>query len=405
MSVKLTRSIAIPSLFILVLMISVGPFGDTIYAPVLPSIAQAFDTAYHNVQLTITFYLFGYALSQILYGPFSDRFGRKPVMIIGAVTFLIGSLTCLISGNITILILGRFIQGFGACAGAVISSAAVRDAFTGIEQAKVFAKMNTAFAIAPGLGAIVGTFFSWQINFSVLFALAIILLIAVLWLFPETLKQKNKGATRPHRLIVNYWQLFQTRGYLVYLCILGLNIGMVYSCLVEAPALVITTLNLSKPWFIVIAAGIVIAFMLGSMICSFLCQRISQHQILLIGMLISLSGGSMMLVFMSLGIIKLLTLLVPVVIIFTGIAFVIPIATARALAPFAKTAGSASAMMGFFQMGMASAITACVTALPLSDTLALPVSFATLATIAIVIFSLYLLTHKAAHFKGRKTVK
>ncbi len=393
MSNKL-KAIATPSLFILVLMISVGPFGDTIYAPSLPSIAKAFNTAYHNVQLTITFYLFGYAVSQILYGPFSDRYGRKPIMVIGAVAFLLGSVVCLISTDITILIAGRFIQGFGACAGAVISSAAVRDAFSHKEQGKVFAKMNTAFAIAPGVGAIVGTFITWQMNFSILFALAIILLIAVIILFPETLKKKNKGATRPKKLISNYFSLFRTQGYFVYLCILGLSIGMVYSCLVEAPALVIDTLHLSKPWFIVIAAGIVLAFMVGSLICTMLCHRLKQNSILLVGMVISLIGSLLLLIFMSLEIVNLISLLIPVVIVFTGIAFVIPIATAQALAPFEMTAGSASAMMGFFQMGMASAITAIVTALPLRDTMTLPVSFSLLSLVSIIILASYIIKHK-----------
>ncbi|WP_119343391.1 multidrug effflux MFS transporter [Facilibium subflavum] len=391
---KYIKAAGIPSLFILVLMISVGPFGDTIYAPSLPSIAKAFNTPYHNVQLTITFYLLGYSISQLLYGPFSDRFGRKPVMVIGAGIFFIGSTICWLSHDIFILIIGRFIQGFGACAGAVISSAAVRDAFSQKQQGQVFAQMNTAFAIAPGLGAIVGTFITWQMNFSILFVLAIVLFICVIFLFPETLKTKNKGATRPKALIANYWALFRTPGYLIYLCILGLNIGMVYSCLVEAPALVIDLLHLSKPWFMVIAVGIVVAFMIGSILCSLLCTKLSQNIILLFGMCISLVGSSILMVFMLLKIVSLLTLLIPVIIIFTGIAFVIPIATAKALAPFTLTAGSASAMMGFFQMGMASAITAIVTTLPLSRLLTMPVSFISLSLLGILVMVLYLLLYK-----------
>lgn len=389
-SQKIAAFIA-PSLFILVLMISVGPFGDTIYAPSLPSIAQAFNTPYHNVQLTITFYLLGYSISQILYGPFSDRFGRKPIMIIGAVIFLIGSTVCLVSPNITILIFARFLQGFGACAGAVISSAAVRDAFSLKDQGKVFAKMNAAFAIAPGAGAIVGTFISWQTNFIVLFVLAIILLISVIFLFPETLRQKNYGATRPKKLVTNYFKLYQARGYFVYLCLLGLNIGMVYACLVEAPGIVINILHLDKIWFIVIAAGIVLAFMIGSVLCTYLVHKISQNGILLIGMLISLLGAIMLLCFMSLNIVHLYSLLTPVIILFTGISFVIPIATAKALAPFTLTAGSASAMMGFFQMGAASLITAIVTILPFSDILSMPIAFTFLSSLSVVILVIYML--------------
>jgi MFS transporter, DHA1 family, multidrug resistance protein len=385
-----------PTLFILVLMVSVGPFGDTIYAPSLPSLSAAFKTPYHNVQLTITFYLLGYSVGQILYGPFSDYFGRKPVMIFGALMFLAGSSICLLSLNITILIFGRFIQGIGACAGAVISSAAIRDAFPQKEQSKVFAKMNAAFAMAPGIGAIVGTFISWQMNFIVLFVLAIALVIAVIWLFPETLINKNKEALQMKKFFSNYYNLFKAKGYFIYLCILGINIGMVYSCLVEAPVIVIDILELSKPWFIVVAVGIVIAFMLGSIICNFLCHKLPQEWILMIGMLTSLIGAAVLFGLMLLDIVSLLSLLIPVIVIFTGIAFVIPIAIAKALSPFTLTVGSASAMMGFFQMGAASAITAGTTFLPFGDLLTLPISFIILATLGILIFSIYMCWPRSA---------
>ena len=387
------KNIITPSIFILVLMISLGPFGDTIYAPSLPNIALAFNTAYQNVQLTITFYLLGYSIGQLLYGPFSDRFGRKPILILGASSFFIGSAICLLSPNITILITGRFVQGFGACAGAVISSAAVRDAFAPQEQGRVFAKMNTAFAIAPGLGAIIGTFISWQMNFSILFILSIILLIAVIVLFPETIRKYNNSAIKPKPFVLNYFSLFRTTGYLSYLLILGLNIGMVYSCLVEAPAIVITTLKLDQTWFIVIAIGIVMAFMIGSIICTKLCRKIKADHILFIGMLISLVGSIMFIAFVIFNIINLISFLIPIIIIFTGISFVIPIATAQSLAPFNITAGSASAMMGFFQMGMASLITIIVTSSPLTGLMTLPVSFITLSILAILVLYVHILRH------------
>ena len=148
-------------------------------------------------------------------------------MIFGALMFLAGSSVCLLSLNITILIFGRFIQGIGACAGAMISSAAIRDAFPQKEQSKVFAKMSAAFAMAPGIGAIVGTFISWQMNSIVLSVLAIALGIAVIWLFSETLINKNQQALQMKKFLSNYYNLFKAKGYFIYLCILGINIGMV----------------------------------------------------------------------------------------------------------------------------------------------------------------------------------
>lgn len=400
------RKLAIPSLLILVLMISVGPFGDTIYAPALPSIQHAFDTSYHHVQLTITFYLLGYSISQLLYGPLSDRFGRKIIMIIGAVIFVLGSSICLFSNlNIVTLITGRFFQGIGACAGAVISAAAVRDAFPLADQGKVFAKVNIAFALAPGLGAVVGTFTSWYTNFVILFVLAWVLLIAVVFLFPETLKQKNKGAARPINLLINYFKLFKAPGYFIYLLILGLNMGMIYGCLVEAPGLVINVMELEKPYFVVIAAGIVLAFMIGSVICAYLAHRLRDDFILLIGMLVSLVGGIILFFDLYWGDITLTKLLIPVIIVFIGIAFMVPIATALALRPFKNTAGAASAMMGFFQMGMASGITALITIVHLPRHLAMPSLFIALPTIGVIVIIAHLIFVRMATVKKNRINK
>ena len=395
MSKSNVKNKAVPSLFILVLMISVGPFGDTLYTPSLPAIASSLNAYYNSVQLTITSYLAGYALSQLAYGPISDRYGRKPVMIFGASLFVVGSLVCILSFDITLLIFGRFVQGLGACCGAVISSAAVRDAFSESRQGKVFAKMNLAFAIAPGLGPIIGSFiadnFSWHINFVILFSLSLLLLILVITSFPETLDQKNHHAIYPKKVLINYFSLFKAPGYFIYLCMLGLSLGMVYSCLIEAPALVIDVMHLGPDWFLVIAFGIVVAFMVGSAICNYLCGKINNDLILIWGMLIMFIGSIFFLLLTYFFPIQLWVLLAPVIVIFIGIAFIIPVATMKALSPFENIIGSASAMVGFFQMGSASLITAVVTFIDvyIGKIFTMPVSFLSLSFVGLCIIISY----------------
>lgn len=392
--VKRRSEHAVPSLFILVFMISVGPFGDTLYTPSLPKIADALSVSYSWVQLTMTSYLAGYAISQLLYGPLSDRFGRRPLILLGAFTFVFASLLCMLATNILVLIAGRFIQGLGACSGAVISSAAVRDAFPKSKQGGVFAKMNIAFAIAPGIGPVVGTFiaqnFFWEVNFILLFFLSAILFVLNYFMFPETLKTKNHEAIAPSRLFWNYFNLFKARGYIVYLIVLGINIGIVYGALVEAPGLLLSVMALSKMWIYVIAFGIVIAFMIGSFICSLLNSRMHPNWILVSGMSVSLVGASIMWLIFSLGHINIWTALLPIIIIFIGVSFVIPIATAKALAPFSQTAGSASAMMGCIQMGLASLITACIPMIHIGEIFTMPVCFSALSLIGIVILLIYM---------------
>jgi DHA1 family bicyclomycin/chloramphenicol resistance-like MFS transporter len=386
--------LAVPSLFILVLMISVGPFGDTLYTPSLPDIAKDLAVAYSDVQLTMTSYLFGYAVSQLVYGPLSDRFGRRPIMLIGASVFVVGSLICMLSMDIDMLIFGRLVQGLGACAGAVISSAAVRDAFPSSEQGKVFAKINIAFAIAPGVGPVVGTFvahyFTWHVNFLLLLILSVIVLFSVYWLFPETIKIKNRHAIHPIKLVQTYFSLFKRSGYMVYLLLLGISVGMVYGSLVEAPGLLINVMKLDEKWFLVIAVGIVFAFMLGSWLCTMLCSIANENWILVFGMLITLTGSMLLWILMALDYVNIWGLLIPMIIIFIGIAFEIPIATAKALSSFDKNAGSAAAMMGFFQMGMAALITAIVTFIELGRVFTMPVCFTVLSVIGLTVILGYI---------------
>lgn len=174
-----------PSIFILILMVSLGPFGDTIYAPALPEIKTILGTDYPHVQLTITSYLLGYSVSQLLYGPFSDRFGRKPVMLVGSGFFIISSIICLLSTNIDTLIYARLLQGFGAAAGGVIATVAVKDAFKVSEQGAIFAIMNIAFALAPAFGAILGVFLSPNLIFWILLVAATFLFIQVTVFFQK----------------------------------------------------------------------------------------------------------------------------------------------------------------------------------------------------------------------------
>ncbi|MCF6767085.1 multidrug effflux MFS transporter [Thiotrichales bacterium 19S11-10] len=381
------------SLYILVLICSIGPFGDTLYTPSLPEIAYALNTEYSWVQLTVTSYLFGYAVGQLLYGPFSDRFGRRPIMLFGAVCFTIGSLICLLSQSIWPLIYGRVFQGFGACAGAVLSVAAIRDVYEYKERNKRYAQLNLAFSIAPGLGPIVGSFtahfFPWWFNFFILFALSLWMLISVIFQFPETIPSKNEQAIQPKRLLLNYLALFKKGGYVIYLLVLGLTVAMIYTCLVEAPSIVINLLKLQYQWFLIIAIGIVIAFVLGSLTCALLNNRISSHALILTGLIIMFIGSLKFLVLITFDLVNIYSLLIPTIIVFYGIAFVIPVAMNLALLPFGHITGSATAMMGCFQMGFASLATAAVTFIPFDPVVTLPIAFLILSSSALIIFILY----------------
>ncbi len=364
---KNTKKIAVgvPSLLILVYIVSVGPFGDTEYTPSLAHIADYFNVYYGEVQLTMSSYLLGFGLGQLFYGPLSDRIGRRPSIIIAAFVFLIGSIICALSFNLYFLIFGRFVQSLGACAGSIISTAAVRDVFDEKVRNRIYIIINGSFAIAPALGPIAGAFIenylSWRYNFYLLIILGLILLVSVLFFFPETCSEENMQKHRKAPLVnivVNYLALaFKHPVFVLNGLIQGVSIGIVYTSLVEAPNLINNVLGLSALYFIVVSLSLLAAFVFGSIFCVILDKFLKRTQIMFVAFLIMIAGSILMFYLYSFDNFNLFEAIAPIVVVFFGIACVVPISTSQALSPYGHMAGIASAELGFFQMGLAGLTT------------------------------------------------
>ncbi len=282
----------VPSILILVIMVSVGPFGDTEYAPSLPAIAHDLGVRYELAQLTMSVYLAGYALFQLIYGPLSDRFGRKPIVLSGTALFIVGSLLCFLSTSITALLVGRFIQATGVSAGSVICYAAVRDAYSMSERKQVLAKINAIFALAPALGPIVGAFiddyFGWRMNFLLLVVLSVLMFLSLWLFFPET-KRCNAADKMPFKQSLNHYRtLFQDPYYFIDILMMGLAVGIVYSALIGSPAIIVDVLQLPSRWFALIALGVMLGFVVGSCLCHYLSARLSDARLLFTGWMIVL---------------------------------------------------------------------------------------------------------------------
>lgn len=380
-----------PSIFILILMVSLGPFGDTIYAPALPELKTILNTDYSHVQLTITSYLLGYSISQILYGPFSDRFGRKPIMLTGSLFFIISSIICLLSYSIDTLIYARLLQGFGAAAGGVIATVAVKDAFKIQEQGAVFAIMNIAFALAPAFGAVLGVFLSPSLIFWVLLVAASLLFINVALFFPETIREKNDEALGMKSLIKNYLSLFKDHQFFFATFVLGINISVIYACLVTAPDIFVNILKLEKFNFLYLLTIMVTTVVAGSLICSRLSRIIAYKHLINFGMLCTLISGVLCIyAFKDLSGMELSLALTAVLsLTFIGVSFSVPLLTPIALENFTTTAGAASSIMGFMQMGIASITTAIMSQISLGSEFTLSFAFVILPLIGLIIFLPY----------------
>lgn len=382
-----------PALGLLAFMMALAPFGDTEYTPAMPAIAQSLQADYGTVQLTMTFYLAGSAISQLVYGPLADRYGRRPVMLGGTALLTAGFLLALLSFAIWPLLGSRLVQGLGASAGGVVADAAVRDAFPADRRQRIYAKLNAAFALAPAIGPIAGAYLvhalGWRANFAVLAALSALLWYAAWRWLPETHLHPDRRATRPRRLWRTWRHILGTPRFLLFAVLGGCAVGVVYTALIGAPDLVVNLLGEGNDAIAIVAGAILVAFVAGAGLCVVLTRRIT-HGLIIAGGLGLLLAGSLTLLAVALrqgahG--SLAAFLLPISVCFCGVGLVVPVTTARAMAPFRRTAGNAASLLGFVRMGVAALGTVAMSLLHRGSVQDIPIAFLALTGAAVLAFA------------------
>ncbi len=386
------ESVAVGAL--LTALVALGQISISTYIPSLPFLPDALNASPGQVNLTLGMFLAGFAVAQLVFGPLSDRYGRRPVLIAGLLLYFAASLFCAFSGTIGMLITGRFIQGVGACAGPVLGRAIVRDIYGPARAARVFAYIGIAFAISPALTPIIGGYlqvwYGWRANFFFFTAIAAVVLLAAWLLLRETNKHPSMDATNIGGIIRAYRTLLKNPLYIGY----ALSVAMIFSGLMAytaaAPFLFIDGLGLSANDFGLISMVNVVGFVAGTVAAGHFTLRLGVRRMVLIGIVVSLSGASMMTVAALIGYMNIAVIIGPVMVFLAGMGVVIPNAMAGALAPFPGKAGAASALLGFFQMITASLISSLVGWM--SKTTQLPMALVILVMSVVALFMFVALT-------------
>src|SRR3546814_190333 len=219
------------SIALLTFMVALNQMCMGLYLPSMPSMAEALRTSVGQVQLTLTVFVAGFAVSQLVWGPVTDRFGRRPTLLIGLAVFTVASVACALAGTVEQLTVFRFFQAIGACAGQVVSRSIVRDTTEGAESAKVMSYISLAMSLSPAITPSVGgqlhALFGWRSNFVLLAATGLLLATITVWRLPETTRRKVRDATSPVPMPRNYGRLLRDRSYVGYILVIG---GM-FGCL------------------------------------------------------------------------------------------------------------------------------------------------------------------------------
>ncbi len=352
-----------PSLAILAAIAASGTLSMHIFVPALPAVARQFDVQPGTAQLTLTLYLIGIAGGQLLYGPLSDRFGRRPVLIVALAVFLVGTLLAGIAPRIEWLIMARVLQALGACGGLVLGRAMVRDGVPPDQAARQIAflvmAMTTTPALAPLVGGTITDWFGWRAIFAFLGMAGLAVLVLTVTALPETNRQRV-ALPNPAAMVGVYGRLLALRQFRL-LAVGGACMSTsMYAFFAASPFLFIEVLHRPAAeigWYYI---AMMLCVMLGSWIASRVTVGARSDMILPVAAALGSAGAAALLVVDLAGWLSVASMMGPMCVFALGAGMVSPVATARAIGVDPRAIGAASGLYGFLQMGFGALSTLLV---------------------------------------------
>ncbi|WP_408097107.1 Bcr/CflA family multidrug efflux MFS transporter [Peredibacter sp. HCB2-198] len=349
------------TILILGLLTAFGPLSIDMYLPALPGIAKDFAVPLASVQLSLASFLVGIALGQIFYGPITDRWGRKKPLYIGLIIYALASFACASTFSVNGLILYRFMQALGACAGMVITRAMVRDLYQSHESAKVFSLlmliMGVAPILAPVLGGVLTTAFGWRSIFWILTGISLLALICVYKFLPETHKPDVKYGMKD--IFRNYFGILKDKNFTGYTLSMSLVYAGMFAYITGSPFVFINHYGLTPAqyaWVFGINAFGLIAF---SQINGRILRKLTPETILVRALpFVTVFGVMIFIVGLMNG--PIWAMCGCLFLIISNMGLIAPNTSACALAHQKKHAGSASALMGTIQFAVAGIISSLV---------------------------------------------
>lgn len=272
-----------------------------LYVPSLPAIAESFQVSSDQVQLTISFYLIGFSFSHVIYGYWSDCWGRRPVLLIGLVIGVLGSLLCMVANGIEVLLAGRLVQGLGFGAASVIDRAILRDIFTGSLLVRVSSYVGIATSVtiglAPTLGGIVQQLAGWRMNFIIIFIGMLLTTLYVWQHLPETNREPLARKNSFQQIVAHYILPLKDKLFWGFALCAGLAFSGLVTYAAITPFLIQDVLGYSPVQFGMLSILIAITQALSLILNAKMIDKLGIIKALRAGMLVMLLGGSVLLVF------------------------------------------------------------------------------------------------------------
>ncbi|WAP70464.1 multidrug effflux MFS transporter [Jiella pelagia] len=340
-----------PMLVTLIIASALSPLAINIFIPSMASIAKDLLAEEAIVGLGLSLYLAATALIQLVAGPLSDRYGRRPVIIGGMVLFLAGTLLCVLAADVWLFLAGRVVQAASAT-GIALSRAIVRDVFERERAAAMIGYVTMGLAVAPMIGPLIGgsidTAFGWRWVFWLLCAIGIVTIVLLLADLSETNPERGKPMREQFQ---NYAALFAAEAFWIYAFVSALISAVFFAFLGGAPFIAVNLLGMTPAeyglWFGLCAAG----YILGNFLTAQLSERLGIKTLMVTGSAISMSAALLSLGFIAVGWLAPATVFAPMFLVGIGNGLATPTSTAGGVSVVPHAAGAAAGMLGALQIG------------------------------------------------------
>jgi len=375
------------------LLVSFAPMTIDLYLPAFPIMARDLATDAESIQLTLSVYMVGFALSQTIFGPISDRFGRKPTIMIGTSIYLVASVACALATTVEQLIVFRLFQSIGAAAAPVVARAVVRDMFTREEAARMYSVVTTVVAIAPVVAPVLGGFIvvwlGWRANFWVLTGFGASAMLLVIVMLPETNRNPDPTATRIGQMLRNFATMLSNRAYLGYVLTVMGNFSGLFAYLLGASFVLVDQLGMSPTSFGLSFGAASVGFMSGAFLGSRIVRYAGVERMCLAGTFFTAAGGTLVFVLIWSDMISIWSIIVPTIVYFFGMGMSQPNIQAGAISPYPQMAGAAASLLGLAQYISAGLLSMVLALFAFDQTFLLATIMGTSGVFAFLVFILF----------------
>ncbi|HWU61975.1 MAG TPA: multidrug effflux MFS transporter [Ensifer sp.] len=332
-----------------------GPLATDMYISAIPAIARSLSVSEGDIQLSVMGYFIGFTLGQLFWGPFSDRFGRKPAALIAVVIFGLASFGCAVAPTSDALIVFRFLEGIGGSVGMVIALSVVRDLFTGNEAAKMMGMTSLVMGIAPVLapfgGSVVLQFASWRGIFGFLGLFSIFAFLLVALKLPETLAPAARRKVSPWGMLTTYGGLLRKRSFIAFAGTGALLQASFFAYITGSATVLISIYGLSPTTFSLVFGLNSIGMVLGVQVNLRLLRHFTPRQSVRVAVAVHAVCALVLVALQQAGLAQLLPVCILFFILVATMGSIMPMSNTLAMEDNGRHAGTAAALVGALGFG------------------------------------------------------